>query len=57
MNEKDVNNIDANFISLTNQNRDFQRLVEEAKAEKNKKNLPSLSIDTEIIEESSKPDG
>ena len=50
--EKDVNNIDANFISLTNQNKDFQRLVEEAKAEKNKKALPALTIDTEIVEES-----
>lgn len=51
MSEKDIGNIDANLISLTNQNKDFQRLVEEAKAEKNKRVMPSLTIDTDAIEE------
>lgn len=55
MKEKDIDSIDANLISLTTQNKDFQRLVEEAKAEKNKSDGPSPIIDTEYRSDDESP--
>ena len=47
--EKDIDNLEVNLITMSANNRDFQRLVEEAKAEKEKTNQPTvpLSIETE----------
>ena len=34
MDEKDIDEIDNKFLKLTSRNKDFQKLVEEAKVEK-----------------------
>lgn len=45
--EKVEDNLDFNIIEMTANNTDFQRLVTEAKAEKEKINGPKLTIMTE----------
>jgi len=38
--EKDIDNLEVSLIAMSANNRDFQRLVQEAKAEKEKTDRP-----------------